>query len=143
MLAHELSPHLLRQIFEPDVLGRQVGLEALEAAKEVAVELLLQEPEPRLVGLAVTRAQAKDEAVDGRAQVMKPGLAVARWRLVGRDLDPALERLERGGDTVDVERQRPAHAHGSDDGREVSDDLPLVVLVGGDHQQRGIDFRHR
>src|SRR5206468_12078559 len=60
---------------------------------------------------------------------------VALWRFVGGDLDPALEQVERRGHAVDIERQRPVHAHRRDDGREVADDLPLLVLVRGDHEQ--------
>ena len=143
VLAHELPPHLHGQVLEADLLGRQVGLEALEAAEEVAIELLLQEAEARLVGLTVARAQAQDEAVDGRAQMMEPRLGVAGWRFVGGDLDPSLEQVEGGRHPVHVEGERPVHAHGRDDGREVADDLPLLLLIGGNHQQRGVDLGDR
>src|SRR5207244_1182934 len=78
--AYELPLRLRWQVLEADLLGCQVGLEALEAAEEVAIELLLQETQARLVGLTVARPQAQDEAVDGRAQMMEPRLGVAGRR---------------------------------------------------------------
>ena len=68
------------------------------------MELLLQKSEASLGGFAVARAQAQDEAVDSGAQVMQPRLGIARGRLVGGDLDPALQQVEGRGQPIHVER---------------------------------------
>src|SRR5207245_9299891 len=66
---------------------------------------------------------------------------VARRGLVARDVEAALEGLERGGELRRVHRRRASDPDRGDQRGEILDDLELLRLILGDEEQNRVDLR--
>ena len=133
--AHELGLELRRDVVETDRPGRHVVLEPLEASHEVAVDLILQERQRRLGHLRIRLADFHCEPRDifGDELELRPNLALRR--LVRRDGEATLERLEGGSEPRQIHRRRATDPNRRDQGGEILDHFELGGLVLGNEQE--------
>ncbi len=139
-VADELRAQLRRHIGEPDRLGRQVVLQALEAPDEVAIDLVLQVRQGRRAHLGVALADLHHQPSDVLRDELELHPDVALRGLVARDVEAALEGLERIGELGRVHRRRASDPDGGDQRGEVFDDLELLRLILGDEEQHRVDL---
>ena len=116
-------------------------MQALEAPDEVAIDLVLQMRQGRCAHLGVALADLHDQPSDVLRDELELHPDVALRGLVARDVEAALEGLERGGELRRVHRRRASDPDRGDQRGEILDDLELLRLILGDEEQHRVDLR--